>query len=597
MASKISRAKSASRATPSPRRIPWVAVVGAAAVLGAGSAVLVLRPPAAEQTAEAAAPAGAEAGFQQRLAELRARVAARPDSPAELADLARLYHVNGYHDEARAAWLELHRLQPNDARWPYYLADLARTASDPAGIEEWLRKTVEIAPDYAPAWLQLGELAFKAARFEDAERGYRRRLELVAHDPYAAFGLARVKFQTGRRAEGKQAIEELLRATPNFSSAHNFYAEILAQENKTEEAADARWRGTTSGRFRAAEDPWLEELRDWCYDPDQLVVWGEIDLQTKRGDHGRKFLERAVALEPDNSRAFEKLGEFYLEQREPEKARRTLERGKHMPGASESLYLGLCRAYEMLQRTADALRATEDGLAVMPDSSALYSSRGLLLGSMGRFDEAVESMRKSIELAPGSPSAVSSFGLLLLHAGKRDEAIAQFKRALQIQPRFHQALTTLGRLELEAGRPREAANYIRPFFDQFPGSRAARDLMSKLYIGFALEAVRAKNEAAAEQACREGLELVPDSPELHGFLGTFYAHQNRVPEAIASLEASDRLRPNDPRTMLPLAQLYQASGQIENARRLLTRGDAEARRNGQSEAAAQFAELLRRLPR
>ncbi len=121
--------------------------------------------------------------------------------------------------------------------------------------------------------------------------------------------------------------------------------------------------------------------------------------------------------------------------------------------------------------------------------------------------------------------------------------------------------------------------------------------MTKLHIGFARDAVRAGNTVGAEQACREGLALLADSAELHGFLGTFYARQNRLPEAISSLEASHRLQPNDVRTMLPLAQLYAASGRSKDAHVMLTRGEEEARRSGQLEAAAQFTELLRQLPR
>src|SRR5690606_24493873 len=100
--------------------------------------------------------------------------------------------------------------------------------------------------------------------FAEAETAYRRRLNLIAGDPYARLGLARIALLAGRAEEGKQALETLVRELPDFPSAQNVYAELLARDGDLAGARRHRALGT-GRRFREAEDPWLLELRPHCH--------------------------------------------------------------------------------------------------------------------------------------------------------------------------------------------------------------------------------------------------------------------------------------------------------------------------------------------
>lgn len=566
-------------------------------LLGAMIAVTLHRGASAVETSLPPLPdfAGKPEELKQKLTELQGQARIDHGAPDTVAALGRFYHANGFLAEAAECWQMLHAVQPTQAYWAYYLADLSRTTSDEAGLQRWLEKTVELAPDYAPAWLQLGDMAFKRRQFDAAENAYRRRLECVPRDPYASFGLARILLELGKRAESKRKIEELIRTSPDFSSAHNFYAELLHQENDEQGAASQRWLGTEAGRFRAADDPWLEELRSSCYDVDQLIVWGQTDLQTKHGDHGRSLLERAVRCAPNYPRALEKLGEFYLEEGEADKAREVLERGLRLPKSSETLYVDLFNAYLALKRPTEALRVADRGLTELPQSARLHSGRGQVLAGMGRLEEAEAAFHAAMSCAPGSPEPVTSLGLALLHASRREEGIAQLKRALEIQPQYSKAIVALSQVEMEAGHRDEAAQYIVPFFNQFPGSRLARELMSRLYLSEALDATRRGDFGAVEKICRDGLSHVSESAELHGFLGSYYARENRLDEALQEFEASRQLRPDDPRVLLSLGVLYHQLARDADARRLFTQGAELARRSGNGEALERFQQALQQL--
>ena len=102
----------------------------------------------------------------EKISLARAMVSTRRHLLDGVAELGRLYHANGFLSESEACWQVLRNEQRGGARWCYYLADLHRTASDFGGMESMLMQTVKLAPDYAPAWLQLADYAYKTGRID-----------------------------------------------------------------------------------------------------------------------------------------------------------------------------------------------------------------------------------------------------------------------------------------------------------------------------------------------------------------------------------------------------------------------------------------------
>lgn len=510
-------------------------------------------------------------------------------------DLGRLYYANSFNKEAAACWLILHAKQPREARWAYYLADLRRTAGDDAGMVSLLEQTATLAPDYAPAWLKLAEWEFKTGRLDAAERDYRRRLALRPADPYARLGLARVALQRDRREEGKQMIEEIVCDVPTFSPAHNLYAEMLAADGNAAGAKRQRFLSRLVGRFREAEDTWLEELRAWCYDSSQLAVWASIDDMTKHGDRGVALLERAIALAPDDARGYAELGRIYLHLGDAAKALSILEQGLALRDPPSNLYAGLSEAHRALNQPEKALEAADRGLALMPEAADLETARGIALEAAGRLDEAVEEYRLVLKQTPNLCELNYDLGNALLRLGRREEAYEYLNRALELEPTFPRALIVLGESELEAGRLEEAARYVRPLYEYYPGSVSARRLMTRWCLQSGVAAARAGESVAAEQRLREGLAINPDMPELRARLGLLYGQQGRLAEALDQFEAYHRLRATEPMASLFLGQAYARLGRKDDARRLFAEGDQLAQQAGDNATRAVCADELRRL--
>jgi len=514
-----------------------------------------------------------------------------------VAEIGRLYHANGYNAEAATCWRLLRAKQPREARWAYYLADLSRTASNDADMVSLLEETVKLAPTYAPAWLKLAEWEFKTGRLESAERDYRRRLTLQPADPYGRLGLARVTLQRDHREQGRQMIEEIVRDVPTFSAAHNLYAEMLAADGDASGAKKQRFLSRLVGRFREAEDPWLEELRAWCYDSSQLAVWASIDDMTNHGDHGVALLERAIRLAPDDARGYAELGRVYLHLGDAAKALSVFEQGLTLRDAPSDLFAGLSEAHRALNQPEKALAAADRGLALMPEAADLQTARGIALEAAGRLDEAAEQYRLVLRQTPNVCELNYDLGNALLRLGRREEAYQYLNRALELEPTYPRALIVLGESELEAGRLEEAARYVRPLHEYYPGSVSAQRLMTRWCLQSGVAAARAGRMADAERDLRDGLAISPDLPELRGRLGLLYAQQRRFPEALDQLEAYHRLKPTEPMASLFLGQVYADLGRTEEARRVLAEGEQLARQAGDSVTAAHCTDVLNQLPK
>lgn len=517
-----------------------------------------------------------------------------------MAELGRLYQANGFLREAAACWRWLADAQPTEARWPYLLAMARDTAGETDGLEEGLRATTRLAPDYAPAWLKLAELALKTGRPAEAEAHYRARLRLLPGDPHAQLGLARLARQAGRPAEAERLLEELVRAAPGFASGHNLLAEMRAARDDAAGARWHRWRGRESGRFAEADDPWVRELDAWCLDPRRLARLGTQEYQLGRGDRGRGLLERAVRLAPADPAGYELLGDLQLKLGEFAAARATLRTGLRLAEAAggpvpASFHANLAEALRRLGQGEEALGVLADGLRRGGDVFELEMARGVVLDDLRRPAEAAAAFRAALARQPRDPGARFNLGSALLQLHEPEAAAAEFRRVLADQPTHPLALALLGQRALERGELEEAGRYLEPLFEAHPGQPEARTLVALWRLRSGMAAAARQDVAEAERHYRAGAEAHPDEPALPASLGALLLGQGRLAEALPPLETYHRLAPADPQSLLFLGQAYALAGRREDARRLLTEGERLARAAGNLVTARNCQAVLDRL--
>lgn len=592
--------------SPSPRKNLLRASAAAIVVAGlvGGGTYLVLAPSTPERIQAALPPlpdlTEVVPTLREKLTE--AHRAATTGSLAAAAAYGRLLHANGFAAEAAQLWQILMREDSDAGRWPYYLALLRRDTGDIGDATRLLGVTVQSDPTYAPAWLQLGDTAFKSGQYDSAQRYYEERLRLLPGDPYARIGLARIKLQTGSPETAQAQLNDLVADHPDFASAHNLLAQRYRDSGDTARAQDHRWQGYQSGRFATAEDPWVRELDTVCFTPARLFVIGMVDFQTGEEERGRAAYERAVAVDPENPGNHELLGDFYRKIKAFDLARASLRRSIELAIAQNTTapllsYINLAALEREQGNLTAATEWVDQGIGEHPDSPELWIEAGLVHEGRKQWDDAARAYRRALQLSPHDTAAHFHLGELQLRAEQIEGAMTSFAAALVQQPTFAPALRYLLQYHLTTHQLAQAARYADTLLKAYWGDSGVRQMVAIYHLHQGRDDLaRGRTQAAITQFQR-GFELNPDDVDIAFELGTLQLAQGNFRSALPALEVLITHRPNDPRAHLFLAQAYLMDGRIRQARNLLENGLRLAEQADQPGTVANLREMLRSVKR
>lgn len=81
-------------------------------------------------------------------------------------------------------------------------------------------KAVELNPEAAGAYINLGTIYYNLRRLEDAEKCYRAAIAIDPHYPLALFNLGNVYDEQGKLPEARRFYEGALQVSPNYADAH-----------------------------------------------------------------------------------------------------------------------------------------------------------------------------------------------------------------------------------------------------------------------------------------------------------------------------------------------------------------------------------------
>lgn len=121
---------------------------------------------------------------------LKKFVSDMPYDPRRWETAARFHRSKGHLDEARAAWLRMSELRPDEPRPYYELAQLDLAQQKPGDGERLLRRALAHDPRFGDAWTALGILLTSQGSLDEANRCYRYALEAGEFNPVAANNLA-----------------------------------------------------------------------------------------------------------------------------------------------------------------------------------------------------------------------------------------------------------------------------------------------------------------------------------------------------------------------------------------------------------------------
>ena len=358
-----------------------------------------------------------------------------------------------------------------------------------------MRRVVEEAPEFGPAWWRLGEAEFKQARYEPCGGGLAPR-RVVARAAANAVeripGTCRRRSRFRVRGPGTRATRARARATPSrrgrsskaspsraprFGPAFRLLGDTYARLGRSADAERAVHRANGLPAYAPYADPLVDALaRESRSSTFLLQQAAATDLNAYWNEY---LTRRALEFDPGNADVVYKLGFIERTLGRNDEALELFQRYQQMvPGDYQVLgQIGSCLGD--LGRFAEAESSLRRALTRVDDALTHYNL-GFVLTRVGRLPDAIVEYERALARDPNHLAARTNLASVLVRQGQLDRAARELARALEIEPENAAAHTNLGLLLAQQGHMDQAGREFQEALRINPQQKEAQDALRTL---------------------------------------------------------------------------------------------------------------------
>lgn len=365
-----------------------------------------------------------------------------PDSGSHRGDLGLAYEANGYDAAALESYAQAEALAGDAFEWPYLQAILLQQQ---AGFDEALRRldrALELAPNYAPAWLWRGYWMLDVDRIDEAGAAFSRARELGA-GAAAVVGLARVHLRRGDAALALELLEPLS-ASLDHPLVFRVLGRTLRDLGRIDDARLALSKGREN-RQLTWEDPVLDRKTAFIAGFGGRMLKAESLVATANAAEALVILEELVVDFPEHATLLNLLAVAYSQTDRPEESLAVLEKAYRLAPEYYPLHLNLAGAYEDLGDYQRALRFLDRAIDVHPTFGVAHERKGVVLMRMGRYEEALAALDNATRHDARAPEVFYFAGVIESRFERWPQAIERFRQAIDVDPAFTKAHVHLAR--------------------------------------------------------------------------------------------------------------------------------------------------------
>lgn len=381
------------------------------------------------------------------------------DPKRAMAELAVVYHANGFLAEAWQCYGALIELEPSKAEWHHLLATIiASYGRLEEAIPLW-EDVVRLDPSYAPAHLRLGDIHAKLNRWDEAKVVFANMLKHHPDSPYGLMGMGRVAIANEDWQEARKWLEQA-RVKSNDRIGVDLLIMVYERLNM-KDMADLLYRTVSWGGYSDIPDPWVWTVMEQSFDASQLSNNGGMVAFSGDMDRGLRMIERAIRLSPDDGMLHYQLGNLLRQIGRDDAAKAAFTRCTELNPEFSDGWFNLLMIAKKEGNRLEIRSLLESGLLHCPRSPALLMEQGRLMMTMGLTDEAIAAYRASIEVRPNEAAAYVYLAQALFALDKMDEGGAQLRKALDVEPGHMPALLTMTFYAINTQDEAEAAKWLR----------------------------------------------------------------------------------------------------------------------------------------
>lgn len=292
------------------------------------------------------------------------------------------------------------------------------------------------------------------------------------------------------------------------------------------------------------------------------LVKYQVDKNPKWTDMALANEAKATALNANLPMAYVTLGGIHNVTGKNDLAMEEFQRALQLDPRNADAINGLAHSYESAGRIADAEAAYKKAIALRPDYWDGYNSLGNFYDRQGKYDDAIAQHQHVIQLTPDNAQAYSNLGAVYVDAGdykKFPEAEKVLKKSISLSPSYG-AYANLG--------------YMYALQQRFAESAAATEKALQfndhdfiVWANLAIAYDGLHDEAKFQGALNRELPLLEQSAQanprdggVQSRLALLYAQKKLRDKALARVQTSLALAPDDPDVLENVGETYETLG-------------------------------------
>lgn len=440
------------------------------------------------------------------------------------------------------------------------LLEEAQRAKETRRIDDAIakyRRVIEVAPQLASPYIDLGALLHDRGKTEDAYNVFVQGIERAPADRTLLSNAAATALELGKTSEALAYVDRAIENNQRDAALYTLRGTVLRALKRDDEA-----EATLERAVELAPN-----------DARAHFALGNALYGLGRKDDAVNAYRAAIRIDPSMTRAYYNLGAVLFESGQYSEALgaykvalepidKAFAKNEPVDRIHARAYANLGAIYLRQQQWQPAAEAYAKALRLDPAGANAHYNLGFIFYNTNKFDRAEEEYRKALAADPALPLAYLHLAQIAVR--KRDDAAA-VKLLRDGLPRFDAetkplALRTLGRLELAMGNSAAAAEALRQntsdvdsavllaridrrekkFDEAAKLLEAAPSDNAAVLLGRALLA-RDMNDWPREQAALEALIAKAPRPEFRFALGINLARQGRFDEAQKNLTGTKTL--------------------------------------------------------
>ena len=518
------------------------------------------------------------------------------------------YFKAGNYDKAKVSYLNVVRLDPQNALAFERIGAMWLEAGAPLRAAPFLVKAAELAPKNDQNRIRLARCYLAIGRFADASKQALKVLEQIPDNGDAIIALteaarsnediqaaeeqlerypkkdnvsfhlasANLFINSANLAAAENSLRQALTANPNSPAAHMAMGDLYLLKKDQKQAGEEFKKAAELAPVRSMERLKYAAFTSAAGDtaetrristemttqaPDYLPGWtllAELAFKEGKNEEALSLLENVFSRDPEYIDGHRLESEVLLAKGDTKKATEVLERLDQTYPNTPLIKFELARAYLKKNNMNQAKVVLDQVISINPN----YAEAILLLADInlrsGHGEAVIEPMtrllKRSPELRPAALLLAAAYGSL----DRFDDAAVVTGEEAKLAPRDPQAQMALGLTLRQAKRNAEARQAFEKAAELAPDSLWPVDQLVEVDL-------REKHFDAARQTIQRQFQKTPDAAAAHFFEAKILAAEEKWDLAEVELQKTLQLDPNFAGAYDLLVQTYLATNKLPQA--------------------------------